>query len=182
MTHRHPLPRIWLMTDPRFGDELPDAIRRLPIGSGVIFRHYELEDRRRRALFCHVARLCRRRGIVILLAGSEKDARRWHADGFHRRSPRKSKLIHSMAVHNGRELALARRCRADLVFISPLFATASHREQRRLGRLAFNELAKQAGQMKVIALGGIDRQRGQTLPRSLIYGWAAIDAFRKKRR
>ncbi|MBL0925922.1 MAG: thiamine phosphate synthase [Sphingomonadaceae bacterium] len=182
MTHRHPLPRIWLMTDPRFGDELPDAVRRLPTGSGVVFRHYELSEPGRHLLFGRLARICRRRGIVILLAGTEKDARHWHANGFHRRSSGKSRLIHSMAVHDRTELALARQLRADLVFISPLFATASHREQRPLGRLAFNRLAKQAGPMKVIALGGVTPARARTLPRSLIHGWAGIDAFRKKRR
>lgn len=181
MTHRHPLPRIWLMTDPRFGDELPGAVRRLPFGSGVVFRHYELEKADRHLLFDQLARICRRRGIVMLLAGSEKEARRWHADGFHQRSSGKSMLIHSMAVHNRRELALAKRLRADAVFISPLFATSSHPGERPLGRLAFNRLAKQAGKMKVIALGGISRQSAENLPPNQIYGWAAIDAFRKKR-
>jgi thiamine-phosphate pyrophosphorylase len=182
MTHRHPLPRIWLMTDTRFGDDLLAAIQRLPVRSGVIFRHYEIEKATRRVLFDQAARVCRRRGHIILLAGNEVDARRWHADGFHQRSSSKSGLIHSMAVHDRRELTLAKRYRADLVFISTLFATNSHPGQRPLGRFAFNRLARQAGAMKVIALGGVTRQLARSLPSGLIYGWAAIDAFRKKRR
>ncbi|RYD48780.1 MAG: thiamine phosphate synthase, partial [Sphingomonadales bacterium] len=41
MRCRHPLiPKLWLMTDERMGDDLWDALKRLPRGSGVIFRHY----------------------------------------------------------------------------------------------------------------------------------------------
>jgi thiamine-phosphate pyrophosphorylase len=181
MTRRHPLPRIWLMTDLRLGGDLPAAIQRLPAKSGVVFRHYELGETARRSLFEKVARVCRRRGHVILHAGDEGKARRWHADGFHQRSARTSKLIHSMAVHNRREMALAKRLRADLIFISPLFATNSHPGQRSLGRLAFNGLARRAEGTKVIALGGVTRQKARSLPHGLIHGWAAIDAFRKKR-
>jgi thiamine monophosphate synthase len=40
-------------------------------------------------------------------------------------------------------------------------------------------MARQSEAASVIALGGIDRQRAQTLNRAVIHGWAAIDAFRK---
>lgn len=180
MRRRHPLPHIWLMTDPRLGGDLLMAVRRLPFGSGVIFRHYGLGETERRALFDAVARLCRRRGHVLLLAGAENMARRWAADGFHQCSGRSSKLIHSAAVHDRYELAQAKRHRVDMILLSPLFATSSHRDQRPLGRPAFNRLAAQAGGMKVIALGGITQQKAQGLHPRLVHGWAAIDAFRKK--
>lgn len=179
MRRRHPLPHIWLMTDPRFGDDLLAAIRRLPFGSGVIFRHYEMPERQRRALFRKVAHICRQRGHVLVLADSENTAIRWHADGFHRRCAAHSNIISSAAVHNRRELAAAKRHGADIVLISPLFATASHKGQRPLGRLAFNRLAAQAGDMAVIALGGVTKQKARTLDPRFIHGWAAIDAFRK---
>ena len=36
-------PRMWLMTDERLGDQLWDAIDRLPEGAaGILFRHYSL--------------------------------------------------------------------------------------------------------------------------------------------
>lgn len=179
MRRRHPLPHIWLMTDPRFGDDLLAAIRRLPFGSGVIFRHYEMPERQRRALFRQVARICRQRGHVLVLADSENTAIRWHADGFHQRSAGRSNIVNSAAVHDRRELADAKRHGADIVLISPLFATASHKGQRPLGRLAFNRLAAQADGMAVIALGGVTKQKARTLDPRFIHGWAAIDAFRK---
>jgi thiamine-phosphate pyrophosphorylase len=171
-------PIIWLMTDPRFGDDLLPAIRRLPFGSGVIFRHYHLEAGARRRLVGQVRRVCRQRGHMLILAGPEACALRWRVDGFHSRAGlSRSALPRSAPVHNHAELREALRNGAELVFISPLFATATHPGDRILGRLGFNTLARQAGRATVIALGGMDRRRALN-PR-LAHGWAAIDAFRK---
>ena len=173
-------PKIWLMTDARFGEDLLPAIRRLPVGSGVIFRHYHLAPDEQRALFGAVRRICRRRGHMLVIAGTEIMALRWHADGFHGRSGQsRSHLPRTAPVHDRAELREALRNRADLLFISPLFSTASHPGGRPLGRLAFNALAKQCGSAGVIALGGMDYARAQTLNQRLVHGWAAIDAFRK---
>lgn len=175
-----PLPRVWLMTDPRFGDDLLSAIKRLPFRSGVIFRHYELADSARKALFRQVQRICRQRGHVLLLAGDERTARAWNADGYHSREDgRQSKRsIQSAAVHDRAELARALRVGADLVLISPVFATASHPDTRPLGRFTFTALAKQAGGNAVIAMGGMNARKAATLSNRISHGWAAIDAFR----
>lgn len=69
MPRSHPLPKIWLMTDARFGDDQLRAIQQLPARSGVVFRHYDLATQQRRALFAQVLRICRRRGHIVLLAG-----------------------------------------------------------------------------------------------------------------
>jgi thiamine-phosphate pyrophosphorylase len=117
---------------------------------------------------------------MLLMVGPESDALAWQADGFHCRSGRsRSNLPRSAAVHNRAELREALRNRADLLFISPLFSTASHPGDRPLGRLVFNALTKQSSMAQVIALGGMDRAHAQTLNRKLVHGWAAIDAFRK---
>jgi thiamine-phosphate pyrophosphorylase len=171
------LPRIWLMTDPRFGDGLLPAIRRLPPRSGVIFRHYDLPQDQRLALFRQVRRICRQRGHILLLAGDERRAHRWHADGFHTRSGRRrsDKMIRSAPVHSRRELAEARRNGADLMLISPVFATASHPGGPTLGRSGLAALARLAGFSKIVALGGMNASKAATLN---VYGWAAIDAFK----
>jgi thiamine-phosphate pyrophosphorylase len=171
---------MWLMTDPRFGEELLTAIQRLPAGSGVIFRHYELEPEARFSLFRRILRICRRRGHLLFLAGSEREAILWHADGFHQRSRRQSRLRHSMAVHDYREMAVANRFKTDMVLISPLFATRSHTGQRPLGKLAFNRIAAKARSAKVIALGGVTQRIGASLNPNIVDGWAAIDAFRRQ--
>lgn len=174
-------PIIWLMTDDRFGEDLLPAIRRLRSGSGVIFRHYNLDDTARRRLFGQLRKICKQRGHMLFLAGSEQEALRWRADGFHSRPSRsKSMLPRSAAVHNHAELHEAMRNRADLVFISPIFPTGSHPDGKILGRLGFNALAKQARNADVIALGGMTARRA--LGSRLAHGWAAIDAFRKNPR
>lgn len=180
MSRRHPLPRIWLMTDPRADDVLLGAIKRLPFGSGVIFRHYHLVDHERRALFLQVRKICRRRGHRLLLGADERIAIRWHADGHHGPTgKRRSHLIYSAPAHDMSELAVALRQSADLVLISPLFATRSHPDKRPLGLNRFNGLARLAGTVRVIALGGMDRNRAAMLDSRKVHGWAAIDAFGK---
>lgn len=180
MRRRHPLPAFWLMTDPRFGDGLLDAVRRLPFRSGVIFRHYDMALSERKTLFRKVAHVCRQRGHILLLAGDARLARAWRADGFHQRSAGARTQFHTAPVHNRRELAEARRTGADALLISPLFPTASHPDAPNLGLPAFDRLARQAGDRAVIALGGMNRARGRMLFPKKIDGWAAIDAFRSK--
>lgn len=174
MIRRHPLPRLWLMTDERVGEGLWPALERLPRGSGVIFRHYRTPERR--ALFERVRRIARRRGLLLLLAGSPREAIAWHADGAHGRSPhvRSSRpLVRTAPAHDAYELA---RARADAVLLSPVFLTHSHPGARVLGPLRFAVLARRA-RLPVIALGGMDARRFRRLERSGAYGWAAIDAF-----
>ena len=174
------LPKIWLMTDPRFGNELIPAIRRLPSGSGVIFRHYHLPHGERLKLFVKVMGVCRQRGHLLFLAGPERLALRWHADGFHGREGKgRSRLLHSAPVHDRAALRKAKRSGANLLFISPLFPTRSHPDAKTLGRLAYNELARQAVPATVIALGGMTRTEARALNPATTHGWAAIDAFRK---
>jgi thiamine-phosphate pyrophosphorylase len=173
------LPRIWLMTDPRFGDGLLRAVQRLPYGSGVIFRHYQMEPAARRTLFREVRAICHRRGHMLLLAGDVQTAAAWGADGAHGRGISQSKmLIRSMPVHNIREIIAAKQSRPDMVLLSPLFSTASHPGARVLGMMRFMQLAKLLGDTRVIALGGMSRAKGNMLCSDTIHGWAAIDAFR----
>ena len=87
-THRRkPLPHIampgrWLVTDARrLADPLP-AIRQLQRGDGVLFRHYELPPAKRLALAREVAGLCRRLGLVLVVAGDVRLARAVSADGL----------------------------------------------------------------------------------------------------
>ena len=180
MPRSHPLPKIWLMTDARFGDDLLPAIQRLPSRSGVVFRHYHLATQQRRKLFAQALRICRRRGHILLLAGNELTALRWRADGFHQRRKGQTKLLHSAPVHNAREIARVKPSRPDLLFLSPLFVTNSHPGARPLGPLMLQRLAKLTGNTRIIALGGMNRQNANMLNPQMIHGWAAIDAFKKK--
>lgn len=174
------LPRIWLMTDERFGKGLLDSIAALPKGSGVIFRHYSLNEQARRALFEEVHVACDKSGHMLLLAGTAEQAQSWGADGFHGPGRARAGQIHSMAVHDRREAWAARKARANLLFISPAFATTSHPGAATLGISGFRALAAWRGGAKAIALGGMNATRARILG-ATAYGWAAVDAFRIKR-
>jgi len=177
MHRRHPLPRLWLMTDERMGDALWTALDRLPRGSGVVFRHYSLPPKERRQLFEQVKRHQARKKLMLLLAGSAKLARAWGADGFHGRAARaQSRLVHSAPVHNSAELLEATRAGADLLFVSPVFPTRSHPGAPALGPLRYALMTRNA-HSPVIALGGMNPRRARRLGPARVYGWAAIDAW-----
>ncbi|TMJ15796.1 MAG: thiamine phosphate synthase [Alphaproteobacteria bacterium] len=167
MAHRHPLPRLWLFTDERQGERLWRALERLPSGGGVVFRHYSLPAAERRALFDQVREIAQGRRLTLLLAGAPLP----DADGTHGRPGRG---INSRSAHNLRELRAAARAGADLVFLSPVFATRSHPGAPPLGPRRFALIAHQA-RVPVIALGGMNEERARNLGGA--YGWAGIDAW-----
>lgn len=165
------------MTDPRLGAQLLAAIRKLPAGSGVVFRHYSCADVERRKLFACVRRICSQRGHVLLLAGDTNIARRWKADGYHGSGSGAVSGLCSAPVHDPREIARAKRQGADIMFLSPVRATHSHPGARPLGVTRFKQLSSLCRPAKVIALGGMNRAEAAKWPRKIIHGWAGIDAF-----
>ena len=79
MPPRHPkrhrqrvaVPTRWLMTDERMGEALWSALRALPPGAGVVFRHYATPQAERRRLFARVSRIARARRLVLVRAGAQ---------------------------------------------------------------------------------------------------------------
>ncbi|MGF7148346.1 thiamine-phosphate pyrophosphorylase [Sphingomonas zeicaulis] len=166
------------MTDERAGESLWIALQRLPCGAGVIFRHHATPSAERRRLFERVRAIARRRGLMLILAGRAEQAAGWRADGVHGRTRNSAGpcLIRTAPVHNAREIARATRLHADLLLLSPVFATRSHIGARPLGRWRFAALARRT-RIPVVALGGMDGQRARRMAALGAYGWAAIDAF-----
>ncbi|MGI4950988.1 MAG: thiamine phosphate synthase [Janthinobacterium lividum] len=155
------LPALWLFTDAaRLPDPLP-AIARLPRGCGVVFRHDGVPGRA--ALAAAAARLCRRRGLLMVVAGDPRLAAAVGA-GLHlrggrmgrpwrRRWLRPGQLVTSSA-HDAPELVRAWRAGASAAFVSPLFPTLSHPGARPLGPVRWAALARRA-RGPVLALGGV---------------------------
>jgi len=174
------IPSIWLMTDERVADaDLLRTIVRLPRGAAIVLRHYGLPEAARHDLFRRVKRAGRSRHVIVLLAGDARLARAWGADGHHGfslgRESRKP-WLHSVPIHNHRELLAAQRAGAEAVLISPLFATRSHPGARPLGAFRFAALARASG-MAVIALGGIRPRHAALVRRLGASGYAAIDGL-----
>ncbi|NOW45680.1 thiamine-phosphate pyrophosphorylase [Novosphingobium sp. SG751A] len=160
-----PLPRLWLISDARNDGVLERALRRMPRGSGLIYRHYHLPEAERQARFRALARIARGRGMAVVLAGDAAMARRWGADGAYGAGQALA------TAHSLREL---RRVRGSAgVLLSPVFPTRSHPGAPVLGAVRFRLLAARS-LVPVIALGGMNRRRARSLkwPR-----WAAIDGL-----
>ncbi|WP_294323691.1 thiamine phosphate synthase [uncultured Sphingomonas sp.] len=170
MPRRHPLPQRWLMTDERLGDALLPIVRAMPRGSGIVFRHYATPLAERRALFAAVRRIARARRHMLLLAGPALPG----ADGVHGRRARRGKGLATRPAHDRKAVVAAQRAGVDAIFVSPVFATASHPGAPALGRVLFQRLIDGA-RVPVIALGGMTAMRARTLKG--IAGWAAIDAW-----
>jgi len=165
------LPRVWLFTDDqRLPDPCP-VVRRLPPGAGVVLRHYRWPPPERLRLGRALAILCRQRRILLLVAEDAGLARAIGAAGLHLPSRAAHRLAGARlrhpdwfvtcAAHDGADIAKAGRGGADAVFISPVFATASHPGARVLGPVRFAalaDIAHRAG-LRVFALGGMSAAR-----------------------
>ncbi|HEY0269394.1 MAG TPA: thiamine phosphate synthase [Sphingomonas sp.] len=167
------------MTDERMGEALWPALRHLPRGAGIVFRHYSLRPTERRALYERVRRVGRARRLMVLVAGPPALAIAWRADGAHGRSPHRRAsrpLIRTMPCHDCAALVAGRRAGCALRFLSPIHATRSHPGGAGLGRVRAGLMIgrDRAG---IVALGGMDRRRAASLRRLGILRWAAIDAW-----
>ncbi len=174
MPARQPLPRLWLMTDERLGDGLLDAVGRLPCGAGIVFRHYGLTEKERRALFDRVKAAARSKDLLLLLAGPAALAEAWGADGSHGRGPGTG--LRSAPAHDLAEIRTAERAGANLLFVSPVFATPSHPGAVPLGIAGFTHLAR-ATRLPMVALGGMKAEHAAALRSAGAYGWAGISAW-----
>lgn len=181
-------PGRWLVTDTRrLPDPLP-SIRRLQPGDGVLFRYYELPKSHRLALARQVAALCRRKHLMLLVAGDARLARAVGADGLHlpqamiagAASARRGGLCRvTAAAHDAGAVARAARQGVDAVFVSPVFATASHPGAAGLGVVRYAALATAAGRrgLMVYALGGLTPVTAKRLRHIPQKGTAAIQGM-----
>jgi thiamine-phosphate pyrophosphorylase len=179
MSPRQSLPDLWLLSDARNDELLPRAIRALPPRSAFVYRHYHLDPRARRARFDELAALVVAGGHLLILSGSDDEARDWGAAGSY--GPPEAigeapELLRIAAVHDGHEIAHANAAGADAAMLSPVYATRTHPNTAPLGPEKFHALAALA-EMPVIALGGMTFERA----RELGWGrWAAIDGLALK--
>jgi thiamine-phosphate pyrophosphorylase len=177
------LPPMMLITDARRLPDTVGAAARLPRGSAILLRDYDMAERA--ALAGRLADLARRKGLKLLIAGDPQLAIRVGAAGIHLPEARagearawryRRQWLITVAAHSRRALRQAAMCGADAALLSPVFATASHPGQQPLGLARFNMLAAQAV-LPVYALGGINRDNAPRLLSGGAAGIAAIDAF-----
>ena len=178
---RPKLPRLWLFTDRQ---RLPDpraSIAALPAGrAGVVLRHDD--DPARAALGRDVARICRARRLLLVVAGDLHLAAALRA-GVHLRGgrwpgPFRPPGAVTSSAHSIRDVVRACRAGAGLVFLSPAFPTSSHVGAPGLGPLRWGMMARYGGaRTTMAALGGVYGHNVTRLPSGLCQTVGAIGAL-----
>ena len=185
--NRLPLPRLWLFTDDQRLRDPRASVAGLPRGqAGVVLRHDH--DPERAALGRELARICRERRLVLVVAGDARLATALKA-GVHLRggywpgSIRPRGVVTSSA-HTVPDLKRAARAGAGLAFLSPAFATASHASAPGLGPLRWGAMVRLAmaghhggGGMRLAALGGVNGANIRRLPSRVCAAAGAIGAL-----
>jgi thiamine-phosphate pyrophosphorylase len=178
---RSRLPRLWLFTDTGRLADPRASVSALPRGrAGVVLRHDHDPDRS--ALGRDVARICRDRRLVLVVAGDTRLAAELHA-GIHLRggywpTPLRPRGLVSSSAHSVSDMQRAHQAGASVVFLSPAFPTASHAGASALGPLRWAAMARwgRAGSV-IAALGGVDGRSVKRLPRNVCQAVGAIGAL-----
>ena len=177
-------PSLLFMTDDKRVPHPAAAIRALPAGTAVIFRHYESPDRTDLAHDCRQA--CQDQGRLFLVAASPSLAQQVQADGVHlpqgllanlpRIKMQYPQWLVTTAVHDKRALHAANQSGADAVLASPIFPTPSHPGRPTLGVTQLALWCRSVA-LPVYALGGIDHVNASRLVPTGAAGIAAIGAL-----
>jgi thiamine-phosphate pyrophosphorylase len=174
----HKLPRAFFVTDPVRTNDILAIANRLPRGFGIVWRHFGAADRLEAGH--RLARLCRRRGLVLLVSADPALAARIGAHGVHWPEARlrgmrlkPAGMIETAAAHSQRAIYRAAQLGVDAVIVSPVFPSRSPSATKPLGALRFRQMAR-AASLPVYALGGLNAANAA---RAMAHaaGWAAID-------
>ncbi len=177
------LPAVVLMTDDTRAVDWLAAVAALPPTSAVIVRHRDVAARERLARALRP--LCRARRITLLIADDPALAQRVGADGVHLPERRVAKVpgvkalnrrwLVTCAAHNAAAVRLSLVMKADAVFVSPVFATASHPERHALGVTRFAALVRES--IAAYALGGVETKTIRRLQAHRIVGIGLIGGW-----
>ncbi len=181
------LPTAFFMTDEKRCPDPTEIIETLPEDCGVIFRDYQHTNREKLAF--RLAKLCRKKSLVFLVAGDSVLARKVGADGLH--LPEWALTCHpgtigladrqilTVSAHGVRALRQALAIGADAVLIAPAFETMSHEGRSGLGIHRLQRLAA-ASLLPFYVLGGITAKTMKRLPPlKKMAGVAGISLFMK---
>ena len=181
------LPPLLFMTDQDRLADPADAVRRLPPGSGVLFRHYDVENRLEIAT--KLKQICRDRRLRLIVSADSRLADAVNADGLHlpehlvSQPPvqiltwrRRSAGLLTAAAHSPRALRNAARLGVDAAILSPVFPTKSHPDRAPLGVPRFLSIGLTAP-VPVYALGGVAADNALRLGHPNIAGIAGIGGF-----
>jgi len=119
-------------------------------------------------------RLPRGSGLLLLKPIAARQMRRLRLRGLTivEEQPQTAARVHDLG-----QLRRALLARTPLIFLSPIYPTASHPGWKPLPRMRAAALAR-LGKRKLFALGGMDERKFARVRRLGFQGWAGISAFR----
>ena len=177
-------PTLLFFTDPVRTPDPAAIARRLPPGSGVVFRAFGAASARAQGL--ELARVVRRRRLVLFVGSDPELARALGADGLHlperdalrkgRNRALRARFWLSAAAHDEPAIRRATAAGVEALVISPVFPSRSPSAGKPLGPLRFAHLAR-LSDLPVYALGGVSNSTAKRLRASAAAGLAAIEAF-----
>ena len=165
-------PVVWLFTDAVRIPDVLAAVRALPPGCGVVFRHDGVPGRP--GLARAVLALCRARRHRMVMTAPRIAGAGLHVRAGRRPNARPLPAWVTSSAHSRLEVLRARRLGVEAVFLSPVFATASHAAAPGLGPLRWRKMGLGLGTL--LALGGVSQETVRALPRSCL-GFGAIGAL-----
>lgn len=175
------LPPAFFLTDPDRTPEPDDIVSGLPLGWGVIYRHFGAADKDETAF--ELAELCRRRGLVLMIGADPDLARDAGADGVHWPNRRADETrrwagqfrLQTASAHGRRELARLAGLPVDAALVSPVFPSASPSAGPAMGPLRLRRLAALAD-LPVYGLGGVNPDNAHRI--TDFAGLAAVEGWR----
>jgi len=198
-----PRPNIVLFSDrARIGD-LPRFLLRFIDKSqkkAVIYREYDLDKTHRKAELSEIYRSFDKNQLILINAHHYNISSSFLRCGIHSSDRRKSasaklqflqlakryrnsKRLVTFASHSFKSLLQASKNRnIDIIFISPIFSTKSHPQQKPIPLLQLtkfmikNQLKENAN---IFALGGINEKNIKILPKLGFKGFGGIEIFSK---
>lgn len=186
---------LYFFTDRKKISDLNQVVKNLPKETCIIFREYDLPSQEREELALKYIKIAKEFGYNFLVGKDFSLALKIKSDGVHfsdndltksllkiRYSCLKNNLIFSFALHNPKNLFFLKKLRPDVVFLSPVFTTSSHKNKKPLGLFNYLKIAKifnkKIAKNNFFPLGGINLQNLRRLNKINITGFGAIDFFK----
>ena len=174
------LPACLFLTDPERTPDPSATIANLPIGSGVIYRHFGARDRHQVAET--LAALSNARGLVFLIAADPELALSVDADGVHWPEARLGRArvwrhrfaIQTASAHSRRAIWRATRLGMDAVLVSSVFPSRSKSAGRPMCAPRFRHLVS-SSDLPVYGLGGLNARNAGRI--SSIAGLSGVSGF-----
>ena len=188
---RHPLPRLYLLTDRHHTNQRPLASvlgQALKAGVRMVqIREKDLDARQLIDLDQHLIPLIKQHQGTVLVNDRVDLALALDADGVHLRSDSlplpiarrvlgKNRLI-GLSVHSAEEVRYAENEGADFVVLGPIFETPSKKPYGPPLGLHILETACRGSRLPIFAIGGIKPKQVPAVLSSGAYGIAVISSI-----